>query len=252
MGNLGTRRRGFLRSHTATAPSTTTTTDLVLMEFPAQDCHGAAERDPATSPVTSERRRLIIPRIRPRRQRRTQGVQRPIQPRERKRWTRLQQPRLWEQGVQRQEFRLPQKPREQLRQQRPPRQGVRRENVWRSAERKGYNRGYGRSPNYSNQDNRGSRESSGEPGGRMNGALEHEGRPPFRYGSRGSTPRRDSSAVRVTCWHCGQRGHYSTDCSNPPTDRMSEHTAGPSTTMRPALPSAQPTAPHPKAGAAGH
>ena len=87
----------------------------------------------------------------------------------------------------------------------------------------------------------------------MNGALEHEGRPPFRYTSRGSTPqRRDHSAVRVTCWHCGQRGHYSTDCPNPPTDRMSEPTAVPSTTMGPALPSAQPAAPHPKAGAAGH
>ena len=135
MGNLGTRRRSFLRSHIATAPSTTTTTDLVLMEFPTQDCPGAAERDPATSPVTSERRRLIIPRIRPRRQRRTQGVRRPLQPSERRRWPRLQQPRLWKQGVQRHEFRLPQKPREQPRQQRPPR--VRRENVWRSAERKG-------------------------------------------------------------------------------------------------------------------
>ena len=124
MGNLGTRRRGFLRTHTATAPSTTTTTDFVLMELPTQDCPGAAERDPATSPVTSERRRLIIPRIRPRRQRRTQGVRRPLQPRERRRWPRLQQPKLWE-------------PRVQPRKQRPPRQRVRRESIWRSAERKG-------------------------------------------------------------------------------------------------------------------
>ena len=137
MGNLGTRRRGFLRSHTATAPSTTTTTDLVILEFSAQDCPGAAERDPATSPVTSERRRLIISWIRPRRQRRTQGVQRPLQPRERRRCPRLQQPRLWRQGVQRQELRLFQKSRVQPRKQRLPRQGVRRENVWRSAERKG-------------------------------------------------------------------------------------------------------------------
>ena len=53
----------------------------------------------------------------------------------------------------------------------------------------------------------------------MNGALEHECRAPFRYNSRGSTPqRRDPSAARVTCWHCGQRGHYSTECPNPPTD----------------------------------
>ena len=127
MGNFGTRGRSLLRPHTATTPSTTTTTDLVIMEFPTQDCPGAAERDPATSPVTSERRHLIIPRIRPRRQRRTQGypgVQRPLQPWERIWWTRLQQPRLW-------------KPRVQPRKQRLPRQGVRRENVWRSAERKG-------------------------------------------------------------------------------------------------------------------
>ena len=137
MGNLGTRRRGFLRPHTATAPSTTTTTDLVILEFSAQDCPGAAERDPTKSPVTSEYRRLIIPRIRPRRQRRTQVVRRPLQPRERRRWPRLQQPRLWRQGVQRQELRVPQKPRVQPRKQRPPRQGVRRESVWRSAERKG-------------------------------------------------------------------------------------------------------------------
>ena len=33
---------------------------------------------------------------------------------------------------------------------------------------------------------------------------------------------------------------------------MSEPSAGPSTTMGPTLPSAQPAAPHPKAGAAGH
>ena len=240
MGNLGTRRRSFLRSHIATAPSTTTTTDLVLMEFPTQDCPGAAERDPATSPVTSERRRLIIPRIRPRRQRRTQGVRRPLQPRERRRWPRLQQPKLWE-------------PRVQPRKQRPPRQRVRRESVWRSAERKGVQPRLRPGPQLQQSGQPGSRESSGEPGGRMNVAMEHEGRPPFRYKSRGNTPqRRDPSAVRVTCWHCGLRGHYSTDCPNPPTDRMSEPTAGPSTTMGPALPSAQPTAPHPKAGAAGH
>ena len=67
MGNFGTRRRGFLRSHTATTPSPTTTTDLVIMEFPAQDCPGAAERDPTTTPVTSEYRRFVIPRLRPRR-----------------------------------------------------------------------------------------------------------------------------------------------------------------------------------------
>ena len=66
MGNFGTRRRSFLRSHTAPAPSTTTTPDLVILEFSAQDSPGAAERDPTPSPVTGERRRLIIPRIRPR------------------------------------------------------------------------------------------------------------------------------------------------------------------------------------------
>ena len=94
--------------------------------------------------------------------------------------------------------------------------------------------------------------SSVEPGGRINGASEHEGRPPFRYNSRGSTQQpRDSSAVRVTCWHCGQRGHYSSDCPNPPTDRKSEPSAGPSTTMGPTLPSAQPTALHPKRGRQG-
>ena len=88
---------------------------------------------------------------------------------------------------------------------------------------RGYNRGYGRGPSYGNQDARGSHKSSGEPGGRMNGALEHEWRPPFRYNSRGSTPqRRDSSAALVTCWHCGQRGIYSSECPNPPTDRKSE------------------------------
>ena len=54
MGNLGTRRRDFLRSHTATTPSPTTTTDLVIMELPAQNSPGAAERDPTTTPVTSE------------------------------------------------------------------------------------------------------------------------------------------------------------------------------------------------------
>ena len=87
----------------------------------------------------------------------------------------------------------------------------------------------------------------------MNGTLEREGRPPFRYNSRGITPqRRDLSAVRVTCWHCGQRGHYSTECPNPPTDRKHEPSAGPSTTMGPTLPTAQPAAPHPKAVAAGH
>ena len=87
----------------------------------------------------------------------------------------------------------------------------------------------------------------------MNGALEHDGRLPFRYNSRSSTPqRRDSSAVRVTCRHSGQRGHYSADCPNPPTDRKSEPSVGPSTTMGPTLPSAQPAAPHPKAVAAGH
>ena len=87
----------------------------------------------------------------------------------------------------------------------------------------------------------------------MNGALEHEGRPPFRYNSRGSTPqRRDSSAARVTCWHCGQRSHYSTECPNPQTDRKNEPSAGSSTTMGPTLPTAQPAAPHPKAVAAGN
>ena len=72
----------------------------------------------------------------------------------------------------------------------------------------------------------------------MNGALEHERRPPFRYNSRGSTPQRqNSSAVRVTSRHCGQRGHYSTVCPTPPTDRKSEPSAGRSTTMSPTLPS---------------
>ena len=47
-----------------------------------------------------------------------------------------------------------------------------------------YNRSYGRGPNYSCQDARGSRDSSLEPGGRMNGALEHDGSPHFRYNSR--------------------------------------------------------------------
>ena len=90
-------------------------------------------------------------------------------------------------------------------------------------------------------------------GGRMNGALDHEGRPHLRYNSQGSTPqRRDSSAARVTCWHCGQRWHYSAECWNPPTDRKDEPSAGPSTTMGPKLPTAQPTATHTKAGAAGH
>ena len=100
---------------------------------------------------------------------------------------------------------------------------------------RGYNRGYGLDPSYGNQDTRGSRESSGEPRGRMNGALEHEGRPPFRYNSRSNTPQRRDS-----------------DCPNPPTDRKSEPSTGPSTTMGPTLPSAQPTAPHPKAGEAWH
>ena len=118
---------------------------------------------------------------------------------------------------------------------------------------RGYNRGYGRGHSYGYQDASGSRDSSVEPVGLMNGALEHEGRPPFRYNSRGSTPqRRDSSAVRVTCWHCGQRGHYSTDCRNPPTDRKHEPLAGPSTTMGHTLTTAQPAAPHPKAGETGH
>ena len=54
MGNFGTRGRSLLRAHTATTPSTTTTTDLVILEFSAQDCPGAAEYDPATTPVTSE------------------------------------------------------------------------------------------------------------------------------------------------------------------------------------------------------
>ena len=85
MGNLGTRRRGFLRPHTAMTPSPTTTTNL-LMEFPAQDSPGATERDPPTTPVNREYRRIVIPRLRPRRQRRTQGVQRPLQPRERIWW----------------------------------------------------------------------------------------------------------------------------------------------------------------------
>ena len=53
MGNLGTRRGGFLRPQTATTPSPTTPTDLVIMEFPAQDSPGATERDPPTTPVTS-------------------------------------------------------------------------------------------------------------------------------------------------------------------------------------------------------
>ena len=87
----------------------------------------------------------------------------------------------------------------------------------------------------------------------MNGALEHEGRPPFRYNSRGSTPqRRDSSAVRVTCWDCGQRGHYSNECPNTPTDRKHQPSAGQSTTMGHTLPTAQTNATHQKAGAAGH
>ena len=137
MGNFGTHRRNFLRSHTATTPSPTTTTDLVIMEFPAQDSPGTAECDPPKTPLTSERRLIGLPRLWPRRRRRTQGVQRPLQPRERIRWPGLQQPRLWRQGVQRQGLRLPQKPRGQPRQQRLPRHGVRRENVWRSAERKG-------------------------------------------------------------------------------------------------------------------
>ena len=64
---------------------------------------------------------------------------------------------------------------------------------------RGYNRGYGRGPNYGDQDARRIRDSSVEPGGRMNGAMEHDGRPPFRYNSLGSTPqRRDSSVGRVT------------------------------------------------------
>ena len=40
----------------------------------------------------------------------------------------------------------------------------------------GYSRGYARGPNYSDQDVRGSRYSRVEPGGQMNGALEHDGR----------------------------------------------------------------------------
>ena len=54
MGNFGTHGRNFLRPHTATTPSPTTTTDLVIMELPAQNSPGAAERDPITTPVTSE------------------------------------------------------------------------------------------------------------------------------------------------------------------------------------------------------
>ena len=87
----------------------------------------------------------------------------------------------------------------------------------------------------------------------MNGALGHDGIPPFRYNSRGSTPqRRDSSVGRVICWHCGQRGHNSTECPNQPTARMHEPPVVPSSTMGTTLPTAQPTAPHPKAGVAWH
>ena len=136
MGNLGTRRRGFLRSHTATAPSTTTT-DLILMELPAQDCPGAAEHDPATSPVTSERRRLVVPRIRPRRQRRTQGVQRPLQPMERIWWQGVHQPRLRRARVRQQGPGPHQSPREHPKRQTTPSQGVRRKNVCRPAEWQG-------------------------------------------------------------------------------------------------------------------
>ena len=183
----------------------------------------------------------------------TTGVRWALQPRERIWWPRVQQSRLWSQWY---SYRDPDYPiaREDSPSDREPRgRGYDRRTFGDRLNGRGCNRGYGRGPIYGNPDARGSRDSSAEPGGRMNVALEHEWRPPFRYNSRGSTPqRRDSSAVRVTCWHCGQRGHYSSDCPNPPTDRKHEPSAGPSTTMGPTLPTAKPTALHPKAGAAWH
>ena len=87
----------------------------------------------------------------------------------------------------------------------------------------------------------------------MNVAMEHDARPPFRSKSRVSTTqRRDSSVGMVTCWHCGQRGHYFIECQNPPTARMYESPVGPSTTIGPTLLTAKSTAPHPKAGASVH
>ena len=62
-------------------------------------------------------------------------------------------------------------------------EGVRLEIVWRSAKWQEYNRGYGLGPSYSDHDARGSLDSSVEPGRRVNGAYEFDGRPPFRYNS---------------------------------------------------------------------
>ena len=224
------------------------------MEFPAQDSPGAAERDPPTTTVTGEHRRIGIPRLQwPRRRRRTPGYSRRYN-----RWRGYGGREYGNRGYGGRGYddrdRDYSRTREESPGDREPR--GRRYAVRTFGDRqngRGHNRGYGLAHSYGNQDARGSRDSSGEPGGRMNGALEHGVRPHFRYNSRSSTSqRRDSSVARVTCWHCGQRGHYSSDCPNPPTDRKSEPSAGPSTTMGPTLPSAQPTAPHPKAVAAGH
>ena len=56
MGNLGAQVRGFLRTHVATYTSPTTTTNLVVMESPAQDSPGAAEHDTPTTPIPGEHR----------------------------------------------------------------------------------------------------------------------------------------------------------------------------------------------------